>query len=100
MAASVKVKLTEPVQFGKDELIEELELKPLSRHFREFSLPMTGDGKIDYQPYKLAQVGVQMAGKPSMFVDKLSVIDMVAVAQEVLGFFVPSQPTGPTPSES
>lgn len=96
---SVTVKLSEPIAWGKDEVVEELVLKPTSRAFREFSLPMSGDGKLDYQPYSCAKVGVRMAGKPDAFVDKLSVSDMLEVAQVVIGFFGGSTAkTGSEPS--
>lgn len=81
------LKLRDPVQFGS-ELIEELVFKPSARAFKEFSLPMDQRGKIDYQPYALAQVGIKMAGHPAAVVDKLSVRDMNEVAQAVLGFLV------------
>lgn len=85
--SSATVKLSDPVQFGKDELVEELVVKPTARAFREFSLPMKEDGTILWQPYTLATVGVKMAGHPPAFVDKLSVRDMVALSHVVMGFF-------------
>jgi hypothetical protein len=84
--ASVTVKLTEPIEFGKDTVIEELVVRPTARAFREFSLPMKEDGTVLYQPYALAAVGVKMAGQPNAIVDKLSVKDMSALAQVVMGF--------------
>lgn len=85
MGSSVTVKLSVPVQWGK-ETIESLEIKPTARAFRDFSIPMTENGKIDYQPYQLAKVGLLCAGKVESIVDKLEVADMVKVAQVVLGF--------------
>ncbi len=97
MSRSVTVKLRVPVEFGKDAAaIEELVLKPTARAFKEFSLPMKEDGTILFEPYKLASVGVRMAGLPNAVVDKLDVEDMVEIAQEVMTFFAPSQTTGNT----
>lgn len=96
--SSVTIKLKSPIQFGKQSpLIEELVLKPTARAFKEFSLPMTSDGKIDYQPYQLAAVGVRMAGQPNPVVDQLGVEDMIEVANAVLGFFGTNPNIGKTP---
>ncbi len=81
-----KLKLREPIHFGKD-LIEELTVKPTSRAFKEYALPMKDDGTIMFQPYTLASVGVRMAGHPNALVDKLSVGDMMALARVVMSFF-------------
>lgn len=101
---SAEVKLREPIEFGKDEsgkarLIETLVLKPSSRAFKEYSMPMKQDGTMLYQPYELARVGLQMAGFPASLVDKIYAADMLEVAQEVLGFIGVSQRTGNSESQ-
>jgi len=83
----VTIKLRVPAQFGKD-TISELTLKPSSRALKEFALPMDPSGKIDYQPYACAQVGVRMAGQPMALVDKLDPRDLNEVGQTVLGFLI------------
>lgn len=85
--APVVVKLCAPVQFGKDR-ITELVLKPNARAFKDLTLPMTQEGKVDYQPYPLAACGVRMAGHPNAVLDKLHPRDLNEVAQAVLGFLV------------
>lgn len=81
----ITIKLETPVELG-EEIVQELVLKPTARAFREFSVPMTGDGKMFYEPHALATVGVRMAGKTTALVDKLDPGDMNRIAQEVLGF--------------
>lgn len=94
----MKIKLSDPIQFGKD-LIEELDLKPTAWAWREFSMPMTTEGQIEYQPYKLALVALEMAGVAggASIMKKMSSMDMNALAQAVLGFLVKSPTTGSTP---
>jgi hypothetical protein len=93
----MQIKLSEPISFGKD-TIEELTLKPTARDFRDFAMHMAGDGGFLFEPYKLAALGIRMAGHPAPVTDKLSVSDMMEVAQAVQGFLVSSLKTGSTPS--
>jgi hypothetical protein len=81
----VVVSLREPVKLGAV-TVDSLTLKPSGRAFRNFSLPMTADGGILFQPYELAAVGVKMAGHPAILVDKLHPADLIEVAQAVMGF--------------
>lgn len=83
----MKLTLSQPIEFGKDNLISELDLKPTARAFKEFALPMKPDGGFLFQPYDLAVVGMKMAGHPAALADKLSVEDMNEIAQAVIGFF-------------
>lgn len=95
MAAPVTLTLRAPVQFGKDsEPISELVLKPSAKAFRDFALPMQGDGTILFQPYELAKVGLRLAGQPAPVLDMLDPADMWELAQAVLGFTVPGHPIG------
>lgn len=88
-SSSETIKLSVPVEFGKEqEPVTELVIKPTTRAFREFSLPMTKEGTIMYQPYELAKVGCQMAGHTPGFVDRLNPKDMNNVAQVVLSFLI------------
>lgn len=83
------VRLRKPIPHGSQP-IEELTLKPTSRAFKDFSLPMTAELKIDYQPYALALVGLKMAGyvvDSSKLIDRMDPKDMVELSQAVLGFF-------------
>lgn len=81
----ITIKLEVPVILG-EENVEQLVLKPTARAFKELSVPMSGDGKMFYEPYALANVGVRMAGQTTALVDKLDPADMSAIAQAVLGF--------------
>lgn len=83
----VTIVLRCPAQFGKEE-IRELVLRPSSRALKEFALPMDPGGKIDYQPYACAIVGVRMAGHPAALVDKLDPRDLNEVGQTVLAFLI------------
>lgn len=100
MSTSVKITLRTPVQLGKDaEPITELELKPISRAFRDFpGLPMREDGTIIYQPQVLCAVGLKMAGQSPVFLDHMNPADMAEVARIVMGFLMPGQPIGANPS--
>jgi hypothetical protein len=88
------------VPFGKEQVIEELVLKPNSRAFKDYELPMREDGTVLFQPYALAVVGLKMAGHiagAAQIVDRLCVADMMAVSHAVMGFFGPGLTTGSTP---
>lgn len=108
MAAPVTMRLREPVQFGRDaDPISELVLRPVAKHFRDLSIKTGADGSLDYEPYKLALVGMRMAGQPTAVLDLMHPADMSEVARLVMGFIEPGQPTGsdaspasPTPSTS
>lgn len=89
----VTIRLLEPIEFGKD-TIEEMTLKPTARSFKEFSLPVKEDGTMLYEPYKLASVGVRMAGHPNAVADKLGIDDMNEIAQAVLSFLGRGLKTG------
>ena len=99
MATKV-IKLRTPITFGST-VLEELELKTTGRALREFSLPMTPEGKIDYQPHALAVVGLKMAGQvaaAATIVDKMEDLqDLSEIAQTVMGFFAARPTTGNTP---
>lgn len=97
------VDLRVPFEFGKEadgkaRLVEQLVLRPSSRAFREYSLPIREDGTTLYQPYDLAKVGMQMAGFPAAIVDKLDMLDMMEVAQKVMGFIGHGLKTGSSQS--
>lgn len=93
----VTLPLKDPVEWGST-VITELTLRPTAAAFRGFSIRRHADGGFDYQPHALAVVGVGMAGKPEKLADKLSVRDMLAIAEQVMLFFGPSQTDGRTPS--
>ena len=87
MAAAI-VTLKHPIQFGET-LIETLEVKPTGRALRDFTLPMEGD-KVDFQPFKLAVVGLKMSGHiagAEKIADMMHPGDMRDLAIVVLGFF-------------
>lgn len=89
-SSPVTIKLRQPIQFGQT-MIEELTLKPNARAFKDFSLPADAKGKVDYQPYQLALVGLKLAGHMAAapaLVDKLDPKDMVELSQAVFSFFV------------
>lgn len=98
MASQVTIKLSTPIQFGKDaEPIVELVLKATPRAFRELQLPITEDGTTLFRPYELAKVGLKMAGQPAPILDLMDIADMMEVATAVMGFLIPSQKTGSAP---
>lgn len=73
-------------------MVQELDLKWSPAAFRDYALPMREDGTILFQPYALAEIGVKLAGKPRIMVDKLGPEDFMELAQKVMSFFG----TGPT----
>lgn len=87
--SSVTITLRKPIPYGKDQMIEELVLKPNARAFRDFGLPMGADKSIVFQPYPLAIVGLRLAGhhvNAAQLVDKLDSKDMHEIAMAVFGF--------------
>lgn len=103
MIAEIVIKLKTPVPWGKDEVVEQLVLKPTARAFRDVSLPLDqAKGTIDFRPYLFAVVGVRMSGRPSAetFVDRMDPSDMMEVATAVLNFLAPAPRTGTEPSQS
>lgn len=100
MSDTATIKLRQPVQFGKDDLVEELVLKPTARFYKD--TPITsGPNGLTYSPYDFAVIGVKLAGRPaaSAFVDKMHPADMMEVANAVLVFLSPDQTTGNGPSQ-
>lgn len=98
------VVLKHPVDFGSKERIEELQLKPNCRSFREYELPMEmvegGRNRVLFRPYELARVGLHMAGKPQAVLDKMHPEDMWEVANRVMGFIGVAPTTGSDDSPS
>jgi hypothetical protein len=98
------VVLGHPVDFGAKERIEQLELKPNCRSFREYELPMEmvegGRNRVLFRPYELARVGLHMAGRPQAVLDKMHPEDMWEVANRVMGFIgvAPTTGSGDSPS--
>jgi hypothetical protein len=90
-----EIKLSVPIEFGGD-TISVLVLRPSARAFRGFSLPMTAEGGVLFQPYELAALGLKLAGQPAQLLDKMDARDMAEVARAAMDFFVPGQPTGKT----
>ena len=83
----VSMKLRTPVEWGKDQTIDELTLKPTARAFKEMTLAVDPNtGKVDYQPYALALVGIRMAGHPPAVLDRMDHRDMLELSQLVFGF--------------
>ena len=98
MSKPVIIKLSSPVQFGRDaEPITELTLKPTARAFKEFTLPMKDDGTVMFQPYELAKVGLKLAGHPAPVLDLMDPADMMEVAAAVANFLGTPLKTGTTP---
>lgn len=94
----VEVKLRRPLEV-LGESVEVLRLRPSVRAFRNFALPMKGDGEdatIMFEPYAMARVGLKMAGQPDQLLDKLHPSDMWEVASAVLGFIEPGRGAGLT----
>lgn len=87
------VELRVPVQLGS-ETIERITVKPSSKAFRNFALPMKEDGTILFQPYALAEIGCKMAGQTTVLLDKMDPADMWEVAFVVLSFIAPGRATG------
>lgn len=83
---SLTLKLEQPIDLGSEK-ITELCVKWSPRALRQYSLPMSADGMILYQPYQLAQIGLSMSGKPDVLVDKMGAKDFQALARAVMGFF-------------
>ena len=88
------LKLLQPVKWGEDE-IEQLELKPTPRHFKDFKIKIS-DGAVDFEPYAFARMGLRMANQPGdeKFLEKMSLEDMNALADAVMGFFARRPPAG------
>ena len=95
MAAEIKIALSTPVKLGENgELIESLTLKPTARAFRDFALQMRDDGTVVFEPYKLAGIGVRLAGQVPQILDLLDPADMMEVATAVMGFLGTRPRTG------
>ena len=94
--SEIAFKLRTPIKVGA-ELVTDLTLKSTARAWKDFSLPMSAEGKIDFQPYVLAQVGLKMAAQAPGLVDHMDAADMFRLSQVVMSFFGLSQSDGSTP---
>lgn len=102
MSDPIVVKLSTPFKFGKNsEPVEELVLKPTARACKELSIQCGADGGFKYEPYKLAEIGLKMAGYPSAVLDSgdppVSMEDMIKIGKAVQDFLALSQMTGVEP---
>lgn len=81
------LKLSQPVTWADSE-IDQLELNPTPRHFKDFKVKVTDSG-VEFEPYAFARMGLRMANQPGdeKFLEKMCIEDMNALADLVLGFF-------------
>jgi hypothetical protein len=90
-------RLEYPVTFGS-ELIESVQLKPTGRVMRDFKLRIGADGSMEMDIFKLAELALKMAGKPSAVLDKMDPLDITGLSMLVLAFIMPGLKTGKTAS--
>ena len=89
MAGPVKVKLKDPIPWGKGNLIEEIEIRPPSaKDFRK--LPMIDGLEMD-TTLLLAE---RLSGLPAEAIDKLTGDDLAEVVAVVTGFMPRFRATG------
>lgn len=90
---SVVVKLSEPVQFGSEELIEEIKIKkPKAKHLRNIKLEELGFGE-------LLDIAGAVSGNLPKVMDELCWNDAFMIV-EVIGDFLPdSERTGKATSQ-
>lgn len=90
--------LTAPVEFD-ERTITQLVLRSSAKALRGFSVEVTPEGGMKYEPWELGLVGMKMAGEPSQVLEKMDMMDVQALAQAVMGFIVPGLKTGSAPSQ-
>lgn len=90
-----------PVQFGS-ERIEELTLKANGRAMQGFKVQFQAkgddEGGVVLEPYRFAELGLRLAGKPRAILDMMHPCDQFGLGTVTLGFFTHGPPTGKTPS--
>lgn len=87
------VKLRSPIQFGKDQLIEELTFRPpTAKDFRRLAI-VSG-----YEMDTVLTLAGRLSGQPDAVIDKLTGGDLEEVIAIASGFMPGSQSTGKTPS--
>ncbi len=89
--------LLHPIEYGK-ERIEQLELKPAGRHMRDFKLKLGADESIEFEPYRCAEQGLLLAGKPPTLADKMHPADLTGLAMVFMSFILPGPKTGKSAS--
>ena len=83
---TIKVKLSEPIQFGKDEVIKEINLrKPKAKDLRGL--------KADLGFTDLLDLAVKICDQPRVVIDDLSIEDTQKLMEIVGGFFESGQKT-------
>lgn len=86
-----------PVQWGESERIEVLKLKGSGRALVGVKLDLKDD-TIVFEPYRLAALGLKLAGQPPALLDRMHTRDQVGLGLVALGFIMPSLLTGARPS--
>lgn len=83
-----------PIQFG-EELIEELKLRPNGRAMQGFKMTFSGGSEVpDFEPYRYAELGLRLAGKPRAIVDRMAPCDQFGLGMVAMGFTVSGPGTG------
>lgn len=86
--------LETPVTFGSEE-IQRLDLAGNGRAMKDFSVKFV-DGGVQFEPYRFAELGLRLAGKPRAIVDLMSARDVFGLGLVAMGFIVPGLETGKT----
>lgn len=91
-----------PVEWGQEGTVSRLKLQANGRAMQGFryELGVSTDGKtsIVFDPYRFAELGVRLAGKPRAFVDSLHPVDQHGLGMVALGFFSGGLGIGRKPS--
>jgi hypothetical protein len=88
-------KLAHPVHFG-EELIDVLTLRPSGLAMKGFKVVTTGDGGLEFEPYRFAELGLRLAGKPRAIVDRMHPCDQFGLGMVALGFTMRGPEIGKT----
>jgi hypothetical protein len=83
-----------PVKFGDEELIEEVTLRANGRAMQGFKVETTASGGVVFEPYRFAEQGLKLAGKPRAVVDRMHPCDQFGLGMVALAFFTSGPGTG------
>jgi len=92
-APSPIYKLAHPVDFGKEQ-ITEIEMKPTGKAMRDFKMRIHSDESIEIEPFRLAELGLTMAGKPRVIAEMMHPEDVTALGIAAMAFIMPGQKIG------
>jgi len=82
--------------FGSWRRVVGMTLRPSGLAMKGFKVVTTGDGGLEFEPYRFAELGLRLAGKPRAIVDRMHPCDQFGLGMVALGFTMRGPEIGKT----